>query len=237
MRRTLTTALVLSPLVLTSIAPAQAASLSPQQVSSAYSIMMTRAEAQQLGVTKRMLSDFGVARSDKGTPDAPWLCDLTGESEVEGQGARTLVSMEYLSLQGTSVGSTSQEVHVFANAGQAKKAYDGIVNRVKRCEGQHQPAADADTDDADGMTVQLTNGTKSAKDGGKFLWVRSTTTTPGPNAFAAHEYLTVRYFGNYLQIIELESEGQGAKNLTAKQIKLTDQMTAVLGDRWQARFR
>jgi hypothetical protein len=235
MRRTFTAAFVLSPLVLASIAPAHAASLSPQQVSSAYSIMMTRAEAEKLGVTKRMLVDFGVARSDKGTPDAPWLCDLTGTAQVEGNGAKNLVSMEYLSLQGRAVTSTSQEVHIFGNAAQAKKAYDGIVNLVKRCEGQHQPAPD--DDDALGLTVKLTNGAKKAKDGDAFMWVRRTTTTPGPNAFSAHEYLTVRHFDRYLQIIELESEGPGAKNLSAKQIKLADQTTDALGDRWRASFR
>jgi hypothetical protein len=237
MRRTLTAALVLSPLMLTSIAPAQAAGLSSQQVSSAYSIMMTRGEAEQLGVTKQMISYFGVARSDKGTPDAPWLCDLTGETQVEGNGAKNLVSMEYLSLEGTAVGNTSQEVHVYGSAAQAKKAYDGIVNRVKRCEGQQQPAADTDTEGGGGITLQLTNGTKSAKDGDAFLWVRSNTTTPGPDGFASHEYLTVRHFGNYLQIIEVESEGNNAKDLTAKQIRITDRLTDALGDRWQASFR
>ena len=239
MRRTLAVTALTGGIALALAAPALAAGLTSQQVSNAYSIMMTRAEAESLGVTKTMLSNFDVARSDKGTPDAPWLCDLSGAAEVDGNGAKNQVGMQYLSLEGTAVGSVSQEVHIYGNAAQAKKAYDGIVKRITRCEGQQQPESDedGDADEGSGFTVQLTNGSKKAKDGDEFLWVRSNTTATGTDGFASHEYLTVRFFDRYLQIIEVESEGQDAKDLTAKQVRIADRLTDQLGDRWRTSFR
>lgn len=237
MRRAIAVTALTSGIVLALASPALAAGLTGQQVANAYNVTMTAAEAKTVGLGKGAMGDFGVTYSAKGTPDAPWLCDLTGPEEVEGAGAKSLASREYLSSVGKVVSSTSQEVHIYDTAKQAKKAYDGIMQLVKRCEGQHVPDPDADTEDAAGMTVQLTNGTKKAKDGDAFLWVQTTTTFPASDGYSSHEYLTVRHFDRYIQIIEVESEGQNAAALTAKQLRAADLLTDRLGDRWRASFR
>ena len=223
-------------LVVAAVAPASAAGLSPQDVARGYEVTMTKAEARQLGVTGKVLSTFGVTTSDVGTPDAPWLCDLSNSDEIEGKGAATIVASGYLALGGQQVSDAQQEVHVYASAKQAKAAYDGIVKKIKQCEGQQTPAADPDVEEPAGMTTQLTNGTKKAADGDSFLWVRSETLVTGEGGFASHEYSTVRHIGRYLQIIEVESQGTNAPNLTAKQIRTTDNLTDSLGDRWRATF-
>ena len=227
-------------LVLAATAPAHAADFSGQEIGRAYSILMTNAEGKSLAGGTKMMSTFAVASATKGSPDGPWLCDLSGVTEVEGKGGDQIVSVEFLSQKGQGVGDASQEIHVYGTANQAKRAYDGLVKRVKQCEGDQQPAADDDTpgegDDPTGFTTRLTNGSKKAADGDGFLWVRSTTTTPGPDAFAEHGYTTVRHFGRYVQIVQVQSEGTNAANLTAKQIRTADKLTDSLGDRWRAAF-
>jgi hypothetical protein len=223
-------------LVLSAIGPASAAELSSQDVARGYAVTMTKSEARQLGVTGKVLSTFGVTESDIGTPNAPWLCDLSNSDEVEGKGAATIVASGYISLGGQQVDDAQQEVHIFTSAKQAKAAYDGIVQKIKQCEGPQTPAADPETEEPAGMTTQLSNGTKKAADGDSFLWVRSETVVTGEGGFASHEYSTVRHFGRYLQVIQVDSQGSNAPNLTAKQIRTADKLTDSLGDRWRAAF-
>ena len=232
--RPVTTALATAgaaALVLGLAAPATAAP-SEAEVGAAYSAMLTKKDAATLGVRGETMRSFGVTTSDKGTPDAPWLCDLNGLAEVEGTGARTLYSSEVLSLGKGAVSDASQEVHAFSTAAAAKKSYDGIVKKVKECTGQQQPAKDDEADGADGMTTQLTNGVRSS-DRGSFVWVRSQTTIAGAEGFVSHQYLTVRVIGPYVQVLEVESEGTNAPDLTAKAIKAADALTITLGDRWR----
>lgn len=236
MRRVLGVSVACGVLVVGAAMPAGAANLSSDAVATAYTIMMSKAEAKQLGVKAPTMGAFAVTQSDKGTPDAPWLCDLSGSAEVEGRGARSLVSQEYLSLAGTSVGSVSQEVHLFGSVKQAKGAYRDIVAKIAQCEGPQQPDPDPDTEDPGGFSTQLTNGSKKAADGDGYLWVRSQTTSGNVDGFVSHEYTTVRQMGRFLQIIEVESEGTGAPDLTAKQIATADRLTDALGDRWRAAF-
>ena len=228
-------------LALGSLAPASAADLSSQDVARAYSILMTPAEAKSLAGGTKMMRVFAVASTISTKPDTPWLCDLSGEEEVEGKGADETVSSEYLSQRGEAVGDASQEVHVYRTAKQAKAAYDDIVRKIKQCEGPQQPDADdgetaGEGDEPSGITTQLTNGAKKAADGDAFLWVRSTTSITGADGFGSYEYSTVRHFGRYLQIIQVQSEGTGAPALTAKQIRTADRLTDSLGDRWRATF-
>lgn len=226
-------------LILASVAPASAANLSSQDVATAYSIMMTNAEGKSLVGGSKLMNVFAVSNSSGGSVDNPWLCDLSGSSEVEGKGGDNIVSIEYLSQKGQAVGDASQEIHVYSSAARAKKAYDDLVKKVKRCEGEQQPSGDEDGVDGDepgGLTTQLTNGTKKAADGDPFLWVRSTTTIAGADGFAEHAYTTVRHFGKYLQIIQVQEEGSGATDVTKKQIRTADKLTDSLGDRWRATF-
>lgn len=226
-------------LVIGSMAPASAANLSDQDVATAYSIMMTNAEGKSLVGGSKMMNVFAVSNSGGGAVDNPWLCDLSGSSEVEGKGGDNIASVEYLSMKGQAVGDASQDIHVYASVAQATRAYDDLVKKVKRCEGEQQPSGDEDGVDGDepgGLTTQLTNGTKKAADGDPFLWVRSVTTIAGADGFAEHAYTTVRHFGKYLQIIQVQEEGSGASNVTRKQIRTADRLTDSLGDRWRATF-
>ena len=233
---TLTAAVAAAALTLSSL-PAHAASLSPAAVADAYSVMLTPTQAKLVGIGKQRVSNFGVANSTKGSPDAPWLCELSGDTAIEGKGAEDLISSQVLSLSGKNVTTISQEIHWFANENQAKKAYDGLVKKIKRCEGQHTPAPDSNDDTSFTITTKLTNGEKKAKDGDAFLWVSSETLMGDPTTnFADHDYATVRLFGQYIQIIDLESEGNNAAPLTKKQVAAADLLTDSLGDAWRGKF-
>jgi hypothetical protein len=233
---TLTAATAAAALTLSAV-PAQAASLSPTTVADAYSVMLTPTQAKLVGIGKQRVSNFGVANSSKGAPDAPWLCDLTGSAEIEGKGSQDLLSSQVFSLSGENVTTIVQEIHWFANEKQAKRAYDGLVSKIKGCEGEHTPAPDSTDRTSFTITTKLTNGEKKAKDGDAFLWVSSETIMGDPTTnFADHDYTTVRLFGNFIQFIELEAEGNNAPALTKKQIAATDRLTDSLGDAWQAKF-
>jgi hypothetical protein len=219
------------------IVPAQAASLSPAQVADAYSVMLTATKAELAGVSQQNVSSFGVANSTKGSPDAPWLCDLTGNEEIKGIGAADVISSEVLSLDGKNITAASQKIQWFTNEKKAKKAYDVIVQRIKSCEGQQAPAPDTDDSAAIRITINLTNGEKQSKDGDAFLWVDSQTTMTDPTTeFADHDYSTVRLLGKYIQVIEVWNEGNSAAPLSKKQIAAVDRLTDSLGDAWKVKF-
>jgi hypothetical protein len=199
--------------------------------------MLTPTQATLVGIGKQRVSNFGVANSTKGSPDAPWLCELSGDTAIEGKGAKDLIPSQVLSLSGKNVTTISQEIHWFANEKMAKKAYDSLVAKIKNCEGQHTPAADENEGADVAITTTLTNGEKKAKDGDPFLWAKSETILGDPTTnFADHDYTTVRLFGNYMQIIDLEAEGNNAPALAKKQIAAADRLTDSLGDAWRAKF-
>lgn len=214
--------------------PAAAApSPSDAEVGAAFGAMLSKADAASLGVRGNTMRTFSVSTSDQGTPDAPWLCDLTGVAEVEGRGAPTLFAAEVLSLKKGAVSDASQEIHSYSGAPAAASAYKGILKRITECTGQQSPDAEDEGDGQAGMTTQLTNGIRQVNDGSSFAWVRSETTIPGAEGFVSHQYLTVRLVGPYVQIIEVDSEGRSAPNLTAKTIAAADQLTVKLGDLWR----
>ena len=237
MRRLIGVAAACGALTITAVAPASAANLTDQDVAKAYSIMMTNSEGKSVVGGKNMLRQFAVLSAESGAADVPWLCDLTGSDEVEGKGGEEIVVMEFLSEKGQAEVEAIQEIYVYSNEGQAKRAYDDIVKKIKRCEGNHQPADnEGGGNDPTGGTTTLTNGTKKAADGDPFLWVRSTTTVPGSGGLVEHDYKTVRHFGSYLQIVQVDSEGVSAPKITAKQIRIINLLTDSLGDRWTASF-
>jgi hypothetical protein len=237
MRRLIGIAAACGALTITAVVPASAENLDSRDVANAYSIMMTNSEGKSVVGGKNMIRQFAVLSAEAGTADVPWLCDLTGSDEVEGKGGEEIVVMEFLTEKGQYEVEAIQEIYVYSNEGQAKRAYDDIVKKIKRCEGNHQPADnEGGGNDPTGGTTTLTNGTKKAADGDPFLWVRSTTTVPGSGGLAEHDYKTVRHFGSYLQIVQVDSEGVSAPKITAKQIRIINLLTDSLGDRWRATF-
>lgn len=232
-----TTVVASAAALLLSSVPVQAAPLSSGTVGDAYAVMLSGKDARTVGIKKAHISDFGVANSTKGTPDAPWLCDLSGAQEVEGKGAENLLSSQYMNLAGKDITSLSQEIHWYGSEKAAKKAYDGIVQLIKKCEGQQKPAADENEPAPFAITTSVTNGSGKAKDGDSYLWVKSETTMTDPtNNFADHDYTTIRHFGSFIQIIELQSQGTNAPALTSKQLAAADRLTDSLGDSWQSTF-
>jgi hypothetical protein len=232
----LTATVAATALTLSSV-PAQAVTISPAKVSDAYSVMLNTTQAKLVGIGNQNFSDFGVAQSSKGTPNAPWLCDLTGTAEVEGVGARTLLTSDVFDFSSKDVSSLFQRIHWYSNEKQAKRAYDGLVKKIKKCEGDHAPTNDPGATEAYTIDTSLTNGTKKAKDGDAFLWTNSDTTLSDPTTrYAGHEYTTVRLIGNYIQLLHLKSEGVDAKRLTPKQIAAADLLTDSLGDAWRGKF-
>ena len=119
----LTAAVAAFALIFTSV-PAKAVTISPAEVADAYSVMLNTTQAKLVGIGKENVSNFGVANSTKGSPDAPCLCLLSGSTSIKGKGAQDLISSEVLSLDGDNVTTIGQEVHWFANEKKAKKAYD-----------------------------------------------------------------------------------------------------------------
>jgi hypothetical protein len=246
MRRSILIAAACGALTITAAAPASAKNLASQDVAKAYSIMMTNGEGKSLVGGKKMVRDFSVVSADSGNADDPWLCDLSGSAEVEGEGTEEVVMMEFLSEKGQDVSGALQEIFVYSTAKQAKLAYDRIVKDIKQCEGQHRPADDeaefraeidsAEAEDSSGSTTIVKNGTKKAADGDTFLWVSSTTTIAGADGMVEHEYHTVRHFGSFLQILQVESEGTSAQRISTQQIRVTDRLTDTLGDRWRSAF-
>ena len=206
---------------------------SDTEVGAAYDVMLSKKDAAALGIRGDTMRTFSVTTSDRGTPDAPWLCDLTGIDEVEGKGAKTIFAAELLALKKGAVTDVNQEVHSYSGAPAATAAYKDILKKIGECTGTHQPAADDESDDQGGITSKLTNGTRKAKDGSSFAWVRSQTTYPNAEGYTSHQYLTVRLVGPYIQIMEVESEGQNAPDLTAKTIAAADRLTVSLGDMWR----
>lgn len=241
MRRVIGIIAACSALSIAAVAPASAENLAGQSVSKAYSIMMTNSEGQSLVVGPKLSRQFAVFSTNSGPADSPWLCDLSGSDEVEGKEAHDIISMEFWFQTSQTLSEAVQEIYVYSNEKQAKRAYDDIAKKIKRCEGEHQPAAEeggkSGNSEPEGKTTRLTNGTKKAADGDSFLWVRSTTTVASPDGIVEHDYKTVRHFGSYLQIVQVQSEGVSASKLTAKQIRITDRLTDQLGDRWSATFR
>lgn len=241
MRRIIGVAAACGALTITAVVPASAENLGSQDVANAYSIMMTSSEGKSLVGGKNMMGQFAVLSAESaesGAADMPWLCDLTGLAEVEGKGGKEVVAMEFLSDKGQAAVQAVQEIYVYSNEGQAKRAYDDIAKKIKRCEGAHRPADgnEGGSNDPTGVTTTLTNGTKKAADGDPFLWVRSTTTVPGSDGFSEHDYKTVRHFGSYLQIVQVQSEGVSAPQISAKQVRIINLLTDSLGDRWRATF-
>ena len=237
--RTLGMSVIAATIALTmSSLPAQAATLSPAVVADAYSVMLTASQAQALGVKKHYLAEFSVASTTKGTPHAPWFCDLTGGIAIEGQGAGSVLTSAFADISGDWIFAVDQTIHWYANEQSAKKAYNATVKQVKSCVGQQM----GDSSEVSGETTYsvptiLTNGTKKAKDGDQFLWINSKTIDSDATATVSDdEYQTVRTFGNFIQFLEIESEGLDATPFTKKQIATLDKMTDSLGDAWQAKF-
>lgn len=213
---------------------AVAAPVSDDLVATAYATMLNAKDAAALGVSSRTMHEFTVTTADRGTPDGVWLCDLSADQEVEGRGGGTLLSSSVMSLRTGDVSDVSQDIHVYSSPAKAKAAYDQLLKEITRCEGEQQPADDAETGPQGGTTTTLTNGTGKAPDGDRYVWVKSVTTMAGANGIASHQYVTVRHFGTYLQVIEVESEGTNASPLTAKQVRVANSLTDSLGDRWQS---
>jgi hypothetical protein len=232
----LTAVIAAFALIFTSV-PAKAVTISPAEVADAYSVMLNTTQAKLVGIGKENVSNFGVANSTKGSPDAPCLCQLSGSTLIKGKGAQDLISSEVLSLDGDNVTTIGQEVHWFANDKKAKKAYDLLVQKIKACEGQHTHKLESNNDTSLTITRNITNSEKKAKDGDTFLWVNSETILGDPTTnFADHAYTTFRLFGNYIQVLDLETEGNNTPALTKKQVTAADLLTDSLGDAWRAKF-
>lgn len=237
MRRIIGIATACGALTITALVPASAEPLASQEVADAYSTMMTDSEGKAVIGGKNIVRQFTVVSAESGAADDLWLCDLTGSDEVEGKGGEAYFDMKFLTEKGQAEIGTRQEIHVYSNEIQAKRAYDDIVKKIKRCVGNHQPADNEGGGfDPTGGTTTLTQGTKKAPDGDPFLWMRSTTTVPGSGGLVEHDYKTVRHFGSYLQIVQVDSEGVSAPKIPAKHIRMINLLTDSLGDRWRAMF-
>ena len=197
--------------------------------------MLNSKDATNLGIAKKRVETLTATTSNDRAVDDIWLCDLSGSSEVDIPGTRSLVKSVARSVGESPLDLAVHEFHIFPNAKAAKRAYASIITKARTCTGTHMPSADVDMSDMPGSvnkSTTLTNGVKKAADGDEFVWIDSQTTTPdATTGYAENSYRTLRRVGSMIQVLYVENDGEGATPLSNRVRKVADQLTDSLGDR------
>ena len=198
-------------------------------------VMLNGKDATDLGIAKKRIQTLTATTSNDGPVDDIWLCDLSGDSEVDIPGTRSLVKSVARSQDDSPLDLAVHEFHIFPSAKAAKQAYTSIVTKARTCTGTHTPAADVDMSDMPGSvnkSTTLTSGVKKATDGDQFVWIESRTTTPdAATNYAENSYRTLRQVGSMIQVLYIENEGEGVAPLSKPVRNAADRLTDGLGDR------
>jgi hypothetical protein len=171
--------------------------------------------------------------------DDIWLCDLTGDTEVDIPGTRSLVRSVVRSQGESTLGLAVHELHVFPSPRAAKQAYASIESKARACTGIHTPDADVDMSDMPGTTnktTTVTNGVKTSPGGNRFVWIESQTTRPDASSgYAENSYRTLRRVGSMIQVLYVENDGENVAPLSQRVLTAADELTNTLGNRLQDR--
>lgn len=236
MRKSRTLGLVLLTVCFMAAAPhAHAVEIPGVSVSEASNLMLNSRDATKLGIAKQRVQTLVATTSNTGPVDDIWLCDLSGETEVDVPGTRSLVRSVVRSQGESPLGLAVHEFHVFPSEKAAKRAYARITSEASACTGVHTPAADVDMSDMPGTTSKtttLTNGVKVAPDGDRFVWIASQTTQPDASTgYAENSYRTLRRVGSMIQVLYVENDGENVDSLSQRVLTAADRLTDTLGDR------
>ena len=206
-------------------APAQA---SPYSLDTMSSNMMSAAQASSLGVAGNHIRDFQYLEGTKESPDDFWLCDLAGDKQVEVDGPPEVYVVSYASDKSRVATAAGQELYAFANVDDAREAMKAIRKASAKCSGTF-------TEQGERWTIRhtLSHGTGMTAGGQGFTWIKQgAQAVDAPKGPDAHEYVTFRRAGQFVQVISLELAGPQAPKLTSSQVKQVDTLTGTLGDYW-----
>lgn len=218
--------IALVPVVVLGVAaPALARPLDAGTVARADAAMMSIADARSLGITGKVVRAFGEVYGQAGPVDVPWLCDLDGDTEVEGTGASSELQVEI--FNGWDSGYiVENELLVYPDAGEARKSIRLIRELAPSCTG-----VVTSNEDRGPVTYRLTNGSGETRSGRSFVWTYSRALSAEQPLDFQDNYSTFTRIGRYVQVVELESLGRQTGNLTADQRRESRKLTGVLADR------
>ena len=227
MKTLIATGVTASALALSALAaaPAQA---SPYSLDTMSSNMMSAAQASSLGVASNHIRDFQYLEGTKQSPEAFCLCTLAKGEHVEVDGSPEFYVVAYASEKSGIATMVKQELYAFDSVADARKAMRAIRKESARCSGTF-------TEQGERWTIRhtLSHGTGMTADGQGFTWVKQgAQAVDAPKGPDAHEYVTFRRAGQFVQVISLELAGPQAPKLTSSQVKQVDTLTGTLGDYW-----
>ena len=187
--------------------------------------LITKSEARALGIVGRVDREL-VYTHDEGTPsDAPWLCDLDGDAEVEATGAPTEFEVEVFNPGGKGY-VVENELHGYRDPEAAQDAYQEIRRLSRLCRGTVET-----TDGQDAATFRLSHGQGNTKEGRSFVWTYSRALNSVDARDFTDNYVTFTRIGSFVQVIELESLGRATGNLSESQRSEARKLTGVLAAR------
>lgn len=205
--------------------PAQAQPLPLSALPTAKGALITKSEARALGIVGRVDREL-VYTYDEGAPsDAPWLCDLDGDAEVEATGAPTEFEVEVFNPGGKGY-VVENELHGYADPGAARDAYREIRRLSRLCRGTVET-----TDGQDAATFRLSHGQGKTKYGRPFVWTYSRALDSVDPRDFTDNYITFTRIGSFVQVVELESLGRDTGNLSESQRREARKVTGVLAER------
>ena len=191
--------------------------------------MMSASQAATVGVAGNHTRDFEWLSGSKESPDAIWLCDLAGTTEVTVAGPPEVYSLRYASRKAKVETSAAQELDDFGNEDDARTAMRAIRKAAKKCSGTFKVKDDQGWI----VTQKLTNGTGTTADGQGFVWIKATTTeAEASTSTMEHEYNTYMRVGSFIQTVEVQELGVDAPKITKGQVKTINKLTGTLAANW-----
>ena len=191
--------------------------------------MMSADQAASLGVASNHTRDFDWLSGSKESPDAIWLCDLAGTTELSVAGSLEVYSLRYASRKAKVQTSAAQELDDFGNEDDARTAMRAIRKAAAKCSGTFK----VNDDQGWSLTQKVTNGTGTTADGQGFVWIKTTTTqADASTSIEEHEYNTYMRVGPFIQTVEVQELGVKAPKITSAQVKQVNVLTGTLAANW-----
>ena len=191
--------------------------------------MMSASQAATVGVAGNHTRDFEWLSGSKESPDAIWLCDLAGTTEVTVAGPPEVYSLRYASRKAKVETSAAQELDDFGNEDDARTAMRAIRKAAAKCSGTFK----VNDDQGWSLTQKVTNGTGTTADGQGFVWIKTTTTqAEASTSIEEHEYNTFMRVGSFIQTVGVQELGVKAPKITSTQVKQANVLTGTLAANW-----
>lgn len=205
--------------------PAHAQPLPLSALPTAKGALITKGEAHALGIVGRVDRELVYTHAEGAPSDAPWLCDLNGEAEVEATGAPTEFEVEVFN-RGSKGYVVENELHGYIDPEASRDTYREIRQLARLCRGTV-----VTTDGQDAATFRLTHGQGRTKEGRPFVWTYSRALSSVDSRDFTDNYVTFTRIGSFVQVVELESFGRATGNLSESQRREARKVTGVLAER------